>query len=242
MRGDAVKVETNLPDFNATLARYSELSRKTPEEVVLRQGAKLGFVLARRMRVFAPAKGAITAERLGKFDEYSGILIRPSVRRRITERYGAAVRLSDRKTVFGRTGLERQKVRGRELSIRELMVNAELSARERARGFVSVSTRFQEIRALRKANPTGNSRSATERSLGRFRTLLSESGIAVSSGDAVLELSAVGRMKDGTNAGKFWGSSRAKSATAAALAEVRSDMLVYINRKLDENKRKAGIK
>lgn len=231
--------QTNIDQFNATLREYVRLSRKTAEDAVLKQGIKLGFELSRRMAAFKPGKGAIRAERLAALKGGQGVRVRPSVLAKLYAQRSVRVRLSDRATVFGARGQRSVKSKGKRLNLQALAVRAELNMRERGRGFVQQASSFKEVRDLRVRDGSGREEQRTRYS--RFYALLSHSGLRANDQMSQLTLTSVGRTRGGTLA-KFFARPDAHAAVSESLEAVRQDMSEYIQRKLDENARKAGMR
>lgn len=225
-----ISVEARVEELNAALVRYAELSRREPEDIVLKQGAKLAFALSGRLRLLAPKKGAVRAERLAALESGGGIAVRESVRRAIWRKHGVTGRVSDRRLVIGDKMRGSIKRSGKRVNIQALAVQRELSVRESGRGYLGFAARFLGIGKVLKLGKS-------ERYLDRVRRTMSTAGLSIARDDATLRLRFV---KDDI-AGAL-GGEKQKAAIAGAIAEVRADIQQYVDRKMAENARKAGLK
>lgn len=82
-----ITIETSLASFNAQLARYMELSKKLPNQILEKKGRDLGIKLFEGFRVHQfggnPKRKGIAAEELRqRSSQGRGIRVRPSLRKR----------------------------------------------------------------------------------------------------------------------------------------------------------------
>lgn len=150
------------------LQEYQRLTGKTAEEVMRKQGAKLGKELYRQLRKQAPAKGEIRAAAMQALEDGRGVRVRESVRQRIAEKVHVRTDLLTRATVFG--GRRGRRTTRRGLNLQALMVQGEIALRERGRGFLSVTVpqaRFD--RSLRK----------TFKAWSKYGPMLAEAQLAI---------------------------------------------------------------
>lgn len=238
-------VQTNLAEFNLTLQRYIEVSGKTPQLAVLKQGSKLGYALSNRLGNLKPARGNITSERLSALREGQGVFVRESVRNKVFAREKVATVLDpnrDRYTGgnsrlrFVRGKGKNQKFlgslnrKGKRLNFQALAVKAELGLRERGIGYLGLATRVRGIDKI----PPGK----LERWFGRYRQELAQAGLAVSTAGASLEMRFGG---EGVDVGDALHKPRQQRLIAESLREVNDDMRVYLSDQLQKNKLKAGL-
>lgn len=229
-----IEVRTNLKRFNESLKLYAEASRKTPEEVLTKQGGKLAWSLRRELRDTTPPKGEIRAERLAALAGGEGVRIRPSIRRQVMERVGARSEISSHNVVFTRRGVRSVMRKGRRLNLQALMVSRELASRESARGFLSISSKYPP------KFPKMLSGKNELRALSRYGPILSEAGLNRTRDTLTFSWSAGKSFLSGEAAGGLQ-RPKAIAAIARALHLVRDDILEYVIRKLKENKRRANL-
>jgi hypothetical protein len=106
----------NLERLNRELSEYMKYTKQTVAEAIAKQGTKLSFALAKRLKKEAPGKGVVRSERLAALKSGGGIAIRESVRNKITK---------------GNRSLNRQALR----------VRRELNLREQGKGFMAYGVR-----------------------------------------------------------------------------------------------------
>lgn len=147
----------NLARLNANLAEYVAISKRTVEEAVSKQAAKLSFALSRRLQAEKPGKGAIRAERLAALSGGEGVHVRDSIRNRIKPRKRRA-----------RLNLQARRVR------------AELNLRERGRGFMAYAARLNT-----RPFATGAVKRLQHRS--RYHQLLATAGLYFNPDSARIE-------------------------------------------------------
>jgi len=219
-----------IDQFNATLGRYAQLSRLTPPEVLAKQGSKLSFALRAKLSKLKPEKGAVREARKAAMAAGAGIKVRPGALAFAKKKTMAtASNLSTRKEglFMERTKSGNLKRNGR--SFWQIAVDRELSIRESGRGYLSLAGR---MRYVDKALIMGS----TFRIVDRIRREVGRAGMTVSPDGATLKF-------DYDNPNIFEGLSRTKGKEAidSAVKETNADMLLYVNRKLAENARKAGL-
>lgn len=234
-----ITVSDNLAEFNATLALYMQLSRRTPQEALVMKGAGLAFALSGRLRLLSPARGQTRKERLAALKAGGGVRVRPSVLAWAVKRFGYGSVTKTRRGAFlgvdaeGK-GTERGSLmvgrkKKRRMNLQALAVAAELSVRSRGRGYLAFAAR---MRWAAKMMIQGSE----YRVLDRIETEVGRAGLTHDmDGSALRFRFANANIAEGLNRPK------AEVAIAAALSEVRADMLLYINRKVAENARKAGL-
>lgn len=161
----ALQIELNQAELNRVLDRYIEVTRKAPAEALIRQGRNLAFYLLAELRALTPEKGSLRAQGLLLLRLGGGVRVRPSVLKAVSTKYRARVDLATRRTVLGRgkRGAATLRSGGKRLNLQAAAVRAELSVRERSRGFLRQSARFTRS-LVRIGDET--------RSESRFRQLL----------------------------------------------------------------------
>lgn len=225
-----VLINDNLNSLNTALNRYAELTGKSPEDILLKQGGKLGYALRVRLREAMPAKGSIRAERLEALKRGEGVRVGPHIERSVAAKYQARTNLDTRKTVFGRSKAGKTSVTrgGKRLNLRALMVQRELSARESGRGFLSISARYPRILQRQQV---ARSRIGPELSKAGINANADTMTFSWTGGNELAESAATGLSK-----------AKGEKAIAQAIKDVELDILEYVKRKDSENARKAGLR
>lgn len=224
-------IDSQVADLNDKLGKYQELSGKTWQDVMSKQGGKLGFALAAHLRGISPAKGQVRAEALARLRAGGGIKVRKSVEKAILIKYGARSIVATRQVVFGdknRTFVKRQ---GKRLNLRALMVQREIAVRESGRGFLSVSARYPEtLKSIQRAK-------------SKFGPVLSTAGVRVLSTEAEARFTwDPGEGELATSAVAGLEKSKGRAAIALALRDTADDIQIYVVRKLEERRKEAGLK
>lgn len=232
-----ISIQTNVDQFNRTLAQYMAYSKRTADEALVKQGTKVAFEWQSRLKGLMPAKGAITARVLAYAD--GGIKVRRSAREKAEQQWSkmrGAFRTLDksrgwrRKTADGSTGYGRGKA-----NIQALAVAQELKLREAGRGFSSFGASMRNRRIANKDEmsawaPSAQSKTQSKKFYGRYSQWLSEINIRFER-DA-----SSARMQWGGLGKTELGESLVKPRQAAMLRDsiraVTDDMLIYIRRKL----------
>lgn len=237
MRGDAVRLsfQTNLEEFNEALEAYARHAKLTAAEVIARKGSDLGFRLQKKLRELSPEKGAIRTERLAALASGGGVKVRPvaidyaksktmATATTIKTRNGALFR------EIGRTG----KLKRNGLSFWQLAVKRELNIRESGRGYLGFSARFKSMASEVKANWNDIEKQQIVRD--RYLRFISVVGFKADQNEAALTFKWGGNNDASNGLARAMQKPKARSKIGEALAESRSDMLVYIQRKMSEAK------
>lgn len=233
----AVKVETNLHEFNRTLAQYIGLTKLTPTDALLKQGTKLTYALSKRFGGLKPGKGEITAARRRDMAAGLGLNVREAARAfAFKHTIGTAQNIRTKgmalfmeKTKRGKLKTDRGQKKAR--TWWQIAVDRELSIRESGRGYVSFAARMGNLERAFK-----DGRISEKKQLDRISREIGRVGLRSAANDSALTFTF-------NNANIVEGINRPKgrAAVAASLADVRADMLVYIQRKLAENAKKSGM-
>lgn len=219
-----------IEQLNATLNRYANLSRLTPPEVVAKQGLKLGFFLRAELSKLKPAKGSVREARLAAIKSGAGIKVREGAlefARKRTIATASNLRTKKDALFMERTKAGNVKRNGR--SFWQIAVDRELSIRESGRGYLSLAGR---MRYADKALISGS----TYRIVDRITREVGRAGMKVTNDGSALAFSY-----DNPNIFEGLDRVKGKAAIQSAMKATEADMLVYINRKLAENARKAGL-
>lgn len=211
---------TDLERLNRDLAAYQIATGKGIEQTLAKQGAKLGFHLKLEFRRLEPGKGQIRAQALARLKSGEGIKVRPSVRKKVFAKAGAASRLSDRRTVYGAT---LRGTRGGK-NLAAAAVQAEINLREKGRGFIGYSVPAPAYFSSLKA----------ERTRSRYGPTLAQAGLRLTTESKVLryEWGPFSEMSAGAAAGIA--TPRGDAAVSRAIRDTANDIEAYLDRKLAE--------
>jgi hypothetical protein len=233
-----IGVQHNLAEFNHALRLYADLSRKTPEDTLKKQGGKLGFAIRERLKMLSPAKGQVRQERLAALKAGEGVRVRSRVREEILQKHGRATDIVTRrqKIVAGNKAVG-SVVGGRHsgvgfrygrMNLQALMVQRELNVRESGRQFLSVTARYPKtLRDEQFAH-------------SRYGPILSEAGLNANKDTLTFGWDSSKSNLSGEAAGAL-DKPKARYAIALALRDTTADILEYTNRKIEENGKEAGL-
>lgn len=149
-----ITIETSLASFNAQLARYMELSKKLPNQILEKKGRDLGIKLFEGFREHQfggnPKRKGIAAEELRqRSSQGRGIRVRPSLRKRYEQgreyltysvrSFGQAARRSLLLSDYREAKREGRAARKRRSALWKKTVGMELAARESGIGVLAAS-------------------------------------------------------------------------------------------------------
>lgn len=149
-----ISIETSLASFNAQLARYMELSKKLPNQILEKKGRDLGIKLFEGFREHQfggnPKRKGIAAEELRqRSSQGRGIRVRPSLRKRYEQgreyltysvrSFGQAARRSLLLSDYREAKREGRAARKRRSALWKKTVGMELAARESGIGVLAAS-------------------------------------------------------------------------------------------------------
>jgi len=147
---------TELKLLNADLQEYVRLSKKDPLEAIQKHSQEFTFRLFKELQQLKPGKGTLRAQGLALLATGRGVQVRGSVRAKIYAKYQAASSLSTRRIVLSKGKRGERFVqhsisagrfmgpvkKGLVVNLQAQAVKAELTLRERGKGFLSISARF----------------------------------------------------------------------------------------------------
>ena len=149
-----ISIETSLASFNAQLARYMELSKKLPNQILEKKGRDLGIKLFEGFREHQfggnPKRKGIAAEELRqRSSQGRGIRVRPSLRKRYEQgrehltysvrSSGQVARSSLLLSDYREAKREGRAARKRRSDLWQKAVGMELAARESGIGVLAAS-------------------------------------------------------------------------------------------------------
>lgn len=220
----------NIEEFNKDLTEYAEFTKRTPGEALAKQGAKLGFYLRARLSALKPEKGATRNARLAALKRGEGVKVRQgAIEYAKKKTVATAQNIRTRQDALFVEKTKRGNVKKGGRTFWQIAVDRELSIRESGRGYLSLAGRMRWVDAALIAG-------SEYRVLDRISREVGNAGLKISEDGATLKI-------DYANPFIVEGLDRTKGkeAIARAIADARADIRVYINRKLEENKRKAGL-
>lgn len=224
-------VEAQLNALIAKLKQYQDLSGKTWEEVLTKQGGKLGFLLFQKLRAIAPAKGRVRAERLAALSHGEGIRVHQSARDyAMAHSTATASSLRTRRGVLFR---EKTKAGGLKRNARswwQIAVAREIALRESGRGFLGISAHYPRVLG----------REAT--AVSKYGPVLSRAGIIINGPRGKAEFvwdPGTGQLA--SKAAEGVDRPRGRAAIALALRDLDEDIEVYVVRKQQERLAESGL-
>lgn len=226
----SVSLKAETESLGQAIQAYVALSKKTPREVLLKQGQKLAFSLSSRLRGLAPAKGSIREQRLALLASGVGLHVRPAaIEYARKHTMATASNLATRREALFMEKTRRGNLKKNGRSFWQIAIDRELSIRESGRGYLGLAPRINNIE---KRLGVG----AEAEKLDRVRRVIGTVGITTALDTDTLTF----RFQ---RASIVEGMSRAAARTniAAAIADVRADILAYVNRKLAENAKKSRL-
>ena len=149
-----ISIETSLASFNAQLARYMELSKKLPNQILEKKGRDLGIKLFEGFREHQfggnPKRKGIAAEELRqRSSQGRGIRVRPSLRKRYEQgrehltysvrSFGQGARRSLLLSDYREAKRDGRAARKRRSALWKKTVGMELAARESGIGVLAAS-------------------------------------------------------------------------------------------------------
>jgi hypothetical protein len=214
---------TNLSDLNAILPLYQQLSGKSAQDVLSKQGGKLARNIYFRLRAIMPAKGSIRSQALAALASGRMIKIRPSVLESLQARV-----LAKGSKVFKTRASTRQKqgISRETLNVPQELVRREIAVRESGRGVLSRSSKYPSELA------------EGQRAVSRYGSLFSQVGLKLTTEEKYVQIMWPGISTQSQNVIKGIQRPRGHAAVAEAIAMTRDDILVYVSRKQAELARK----
>lgn len=154
-----IRLESNAADLNRAIGAYIVASGKTVDEVLQKQGAKLGWAINKQLKGLAPRKGQVTDERMAAMErggKGNGVRVHKRTRMQIYQKYGVASDIASqgevvrrgKKMVASYMRTKTKKVNGEKIkrrtrvNVQNLLVERELASRESGRLFTSVGSLF----------------------------------------------------------------------------------------------------
>lgn len=231
------EIQDAVDSLNSKLATYAYLARKSPDEVLLRVGEKLGFEWYKQLRKNAPEKGSIRSQNEAEMHQGRGIKL-SKASRKFADKHSVATqsKLSTRKASGFMEVNKRGNLKRNGANWYQLAVKRELNLRESGRVFTAFAARYQNL----KRKIAGTSRHRIANYFDRTRRFIAEAGIDITDDGGVMQFSWGG----GPSSDKAAAALKVpknRQALKGALSAVANDMQVYIDRKLTESKRKAGL-
>jgi hypothetical protein len=225
-----VELTADLGELRETLVRYGELSGKSEADIIAKQSDKLGRTLRANLKELMPAKGSVRAEMLQRLKDGGGVHVRQAVYNALQGRKGLSQDVETQQYRFGQKATATVSVGGKRLNYQALAVKAELGLRESGRGYMSYST-------------PRNRSYAEEVSIGtqhdRYGRLLSFLKLDLRT-NAETKYAQFSWPSD-SPALEGLDAAQQLAMIDAAIRFVNADIMDYVNRKLEETKREAGL-
>lgn len=238
---------TNLPDqmrkLSGALTEMVRVAGKEMPVVMVKQASEFTRDLGAAASILTPAKGSIRFEREAALKTGSGgVKVRPSIRAAVMAKFQvASVRATTKggRVIASRSGNRFARGKGKRLkltktitrqgqsrNLQSLMVEGELNAREKGRGFTAYGARLKTIKEL------GTTAGSSVDHLGRYHNTLADAALhlAEDQTDVTLRFGGIG---SGVQSELGDSLSTRDGQTVVGLAVERriSDMAPYIARK-----------
>lgn len=231
-----ISIDTSLAQFNARFARYAELNKRMPDELLEKKGRALGIALFKGFREHqfggAPKNKGIAAEEFrARAEKGEGIVVRESLRKRYEQgrdfltfsmrSAGQSARYATLKADRQEAKRDGRAARKRRANLWQKAVSMELAARESGIGVLAASFLWFRKRSNNARgtflvpNRTGKPLGYVERTENAFRIVGETEGLAAT--DAK------------------------HSVIVAAINSEMADLDAYIARKEMENREASGL-
>lgn len=214
-----MSVQHNIADLNQVLGTYQKLRNISTEEVLSKQGGKLGREGYFQLLKLAPEAGSIRLEVFNRLLSGRGIKIRPEIKAAVE-----AKMLQHWVKRFGhRTGKRKVRSDLKLLNARNELVKREIGVRESGRRILAISAKY----------PAGIKDQM--KSVSRYGTALSAVSLKASGDTGFAQFRWGGLSKHGQQVAAGLRRPRAQAAIATAIRAVHDDIMVDVRR------RQAGV-
>lgn len=207
-----MNIAHNIADLNQVLPTYKRLRNISAEEVLSKQGGKLGREVYFQLLKLAPEAGSIRHEIFGRLLTGRGIKIRPEIRASVE-----AKMLQHWVKRFGyRPGGRKVRSDMKLLNARNELVKREIAVRESGRRILAISARY----------PAGIKDQM--KSVSRYGTALSAVALMVDGDGGFAQFRWGGLSKHGQAVAAGLQRPKARAAIATAIRVVHDDIMVYV--------------
>lgn len=223
-----MSAQTNIiNDLNSVVRLYQQLSGLSSEDVLRKQGGKLGRQVYFNLRRIIPAKGSIRAEAIARLKAGKGINIRKSVDESVTAKFAEPFKRGQAREEDKFWGESARGHMNWKFRLRQKKVQKELSLRESGRGVMSVSIRYPFVLAH------------DVKSVSKYNQLLSKVGIVVNAQSQYAQFLWPGISAQSKEVVEGLRRERVNREVRAAIFTTKDDILVYTRRKQAEIATKA---
>lgn len=203
-------ISTNIANLNNSLRDYQTLSGQAAEDVLSKQGGKLGYNIYTALRQIKQNKGSIRSQILSRLASGRMIRIRQSVRDSV-----AAKRAKPNK----KTGKVQKTFK---LTYQQELVRREIAVRESGRGVLSVSIFYPRVLQDKQM------------AISRYGQLFSQIGIKTDTENKFARFTWPGISTQSARVIKGLHGAKAEAAINDAIQTTTSDIMVYVRRKQQE--------
>jgi len=216
-------VEHNIGDLNDALHLYQQYSRLSIDDILKKQGAKLGWAIRQSLaKTKKPSKGIIRQIVIDRLRSGKFIKIRQSVIDRVEKRRGG---------VAGKTGKGTSgRTRSFTLTKQQELVEREIRVRESGRGVMSVSSRYSG--KLKGDNVAGS----------KYGMELSHAVVRTQNTYGIAQFVWAGVNKQAKPIAEGLTREPGRSAVRDAIAFTTADILLYVKRKQMEVMNRAAAR
>jgi hypothetical protein len=213
-----ITVQTNLERFQQALNDYIRLSRKTPEYCLRKQTAKLMWNIKSRLREIMPPKGSIRESILTRLRSGDSMPRRKGARPFIKIRPSAIKWVDSQGYVKNR---------------QQELVRREIAIRESARGFLSVSARYNKAQFNIGNRWNAYNRQDRELSVAELQTPLYDTSMIIEWSRRIDELSE--------HAAEGLVAEKGQQQINKGIDETIDDINIYLLRKINEVLKQVGL-
>lgn len=205
-----MSIQHNIADLNSALAAYRQLSGKTDQEILSKQGGKLAREIKFALFDTAkPAKGIIRAELMDRLRSGRVVKVRPSIVDWAKALTKTTYNISKKKAV--ETGRKRVA-----LTWWQRAIQREIGIRESGRKFLGVTSRYP------------STLEHGQKSISKLGTILSEAGVKLNQTGGAASITWSGLSKQSKQAVEAFGRPIPKAAVKKAIHETTEDILNYV--------------
>ena len=250
MTPNFIEVTYNMDKLRESLVLYGKLTKLSEGEIVVKQAGKLAWNIYNGLRKLRPVKGSIRAERIAAMAAGGGIKIRASVYKEIASKYNLSQSVATRGNSIVKPSRSKRvgrvvqagasiEIRGKKMNFQALAAQRELSIRETGIGFSAFSVPRPSTRSYAQAVHDMEYNRLID---SRYGFLLSSYGVKVGDKGSVAELKWLGE-KSQSYKSAVEGLSKPNQMAVLneAIKETEADVMVYVNRKMNEVKEAARL-
>lgn len=218
-----MSAQTNIVnDLNSVIRLYQQMSGQSSQDVLRKQGGKLGRQMYFNLRRIIPEKGSIRETALARLKAGKGINIRKSVDESVTAKYADQFKRGQAREEDKFWGESARGHMNWKFRLQQKKIQREIGLRESGRGIMSLSIRYPFVL------------SHDVKSISKYNQLLSKVGIVVNAQNQYAQFIWPGISAQSKDVVEGLRRSRVNKEVRAAIITTTEDILVYTRRKQAE--------